>query len=79
MVTICPVAGLVMVDVATSADFAAVAVDSSMFDMADASSFSFSSESWERMDFIPLGGGFMAALVAFFMGLLELEFDWCSP
>lgn len=54
-VTICPVAGLVTVDGVT-AEERGVEVDSSMFDIAEASSFSFSSDSWERIDFIPLGG-----------------------
>ena len=42
--TICPVAGLVTVD-GPASDDAGVEVDSSILDMADASSFSFSSES----------------------------------
>lgn len=51
-VTICPVAGLVTVEGLVSDD--AGVDDSSMLDMADASSRSFSSDSWERIDFIPL-------------------------
>ena len=51
-VTICPVAGLVTVEVETSEGWDVAVVDSSMFDMADANSFSFSSDSWESMDLI---------------------------
>ena len=68
-----------MVDVATSVDFeTTAAVDSSMFDIADASSCSFSSESWDSMDFIPFGGSF-DALVEFLVEPFDSELDWCSP
>ena len=63
-------AGLVTVEVVSSEDFAVGTVASSMLDMADASSFSFSSESWDSMDLIPVGGG-LAALVDFLTALFE--------
>ena len=53
VVTVCPVAGLVTVERLASDDGGG-AEDSSILDIAEASSFSFSSDNWERIDFIPL-------------------------
>ena len=58
-ITVCPVAGLVTCEKPVS-DTGAVkdgSCEACMLDMADASSLSFSSESCDRMDCIPLAFG----------------------
>ena len=51
---ICPVAGLLTVEGLVSDDAGGEEDDSSILDIAEASSFNFSSDNCERIDFIPL-------------------------